>query len=449
MPRRQTALRISLVVLAVVAVAGIAVAIAIPSEEQLARRAEQAVQEKTGVTVHIGRLHWQLLPRPMVEVTDVRTEQQAPIVIGRLVAWPRIAPLLHGELAVGRALLDGATIPQLSLRAFKGADKSGAEGQGPLRVAELPLQRAEFRAVQWVGRHGVDIEFSGDADFDPAWRPRAATLVRSGATPPARLDLHRLDGQDRWQADIAIAGGTWNGQLALQQPAPERYRITGELQPRDIELRQLLETFERKPVIAGRASGRTTLEAEGSTPGEIAQSLHTRTTFDVNPATILRFDLDKAIRSIGKDHAGTTPLDSLTGVLDTRSDPDGVVMRYENLRARSGKLSARGTVVLQNRQLDADIAVDLVDGLVGVPLRITGPTSDPRFSVPASAVAGAAVGTAVLPGVGTVLGARIGSTLGRIFGSPGETSKPASPAQRKNTAPAPARPAPSGHPQSR
>ena len=71
------------------------------------------------------------------------------------------------------------------------------------------------------------------------------------------------------------------------------------------------------------------------------------------------------------------------------------------------------------------MAVDLVSGLVGVPLTISGPVSAVKVSVPAGAIAGAAVGTAVLPGIGTAIGARIGATLGNIFGAkPAPGKKP-------------------------
>lgn len=427
MNRRRTVLRIGLATAAVVALAVLAAA-ALLTDARLARRAEQALNDRLGVPVHIGRLHWQLLPVPMVEVFDATTEQEHPIVLKHLTIWPRLGPLLlHRELSLQRVLLDGASIYQVSLKQFKSADSSATKGDGPVHAASLPVERVEFHNVVWIGRREIPLEFDGTADFDAEWRPREAALWRTGVTPPARLDLHRIDGQDRWKADIAIADGSWNGTLALQQPVPESYRITGELEPSRVEVAQLLEAFRRKPVITGRASGRTTLEAEGKSLGEIVQSLHTRTSFSIAPATILHFDLDRLIRTIGKEHAGTTPLDTLTGVLDTKNDPDGIVMRYSDIAAKSGALSAHGTVVLQDRRVNADVSVDLVNGVVGVPLKITGPVSSPTYSVPAGALAGAAAGTAVLPGVGTVIGARIGDALGRIFGgSKKPTGKPAS-----------------------
>lgn len=421
MTRRRPVLKIALAVVAVLAVIGVVAAVAIPDEMVLARRAEQALSEKLGVPVHIGRLHWQLLPVPMVEVFDAATEQETPLVLKHLAAWPRVGRLLRREVAFDRVLLDGATIPQLSVKAFRqgGADPKDRSW----RLAKQAVQRAEFHNITWLGRRAIPLTFDGTVDFDAAWRPRQAAVWLTDAQPRARLELHRLDGQDRFRTDINVANGTWNGTLTLTQPTTETWRIAGTLQPRDIDLRPLLETFKRKAVIDGRANGQTTLEAEGRTLGEIVQSLHTRTTFSVDPATVLHFDLDRAIRSLGKEHQGTTPLQSLTGVLDTRNDSDGIVMRYSSLKARSGALTASGAVVLQNRKVDADIAVDLVDGVVGVPLRITGPVTNPTYSVPPAALAGAAVGTAVLPGVGTAIGARIGDAIGRLFGGAKKAAK--------------------------
>ena len=61
--------------------------------------------------------------------------------------------------------------------------------------------------------------------------------------------------------------------------------------------------------------------------------------------------------------------------------------------------------------------MDLIGGLVGVPLRVTGPVNAVKVSVAPGVLAGAVVGTAVLPGIGTALGVRVGAALGKLFGS--------------------------------
>ena len=90
-----------------------------------------------------------------------------------------------------------------------------------------------------------------------------------------------------------------------------------------------------------------------------------------------------------------------------------------------------GSATVANGEVDALVTVDLVDGVVGVPLRITGPITQVKVSVPPSALAGAAVGTAVLPGVGTVVGARLGAALGGLFGSKAQSPRPAKAAAAK------------------
>ena len=124
---------------------------------------------------------------------------------------------------------------------------------------------------------------------------------------------------------------------------------------------------------------------------------------------------------MGIDHAGKSPLDSITGQLDTQNTPDGLVVDFSRIKATSGALSASGKARVVNSRIDAEFAVDLVDGLVGVPLKISGPLAQVQVqvqvSVPASAVAGAVIGTTVVPGIGTAIGARIGSAKGQIFGS--------------------------------
>lgn len=402
----------------------------LPSDEELAQRAASELEVQLGVRVRVGALHWRLLPSPAVVIEEASTEQPQPILVKKLTVYPDLFALWQRRVKIDRADLEGAVVPQLSLRGLgKQREKDEVAGE------ELPLARFVFRDVTWISRRGISVVYDGEVDFDPGWRPRKAELRRPNVKPTTQLNLARQGPDDRWDTRIRVGGGTADGEVRLEFRANGRMHLEGTLQPRDIEVESALAAFNRRSVVAGRASGETTLSANGDTVAELAQSLHTKTPFTVGKSTLLRFDLEKAVRTAGKEHAGQTPLDTITGQLDTQNTPEGMVVTYTGVKASSGVLTASGDAKIANRQIAGEFAVDLVDGIVGVPLTVSGPLDNVKFSVSGGAIAGAVVGTAVLPGIGTAIGARIGSTLGKIF-SPG----PAPPASAARSGKAPAAP---------
>ena len=401
-----------LLVLAVVAVS------LVPSDEELAQQASAELETALGVPVSIGRLHWQLLPVPRVVIEKLATGQPQPVQIDQLTADLNMSALWQRRLRVERAVVQGAVVPQLSLRGLGSLPAEAKPASRlPFSLDALPLARLELRDVTWVSRYGKRLVYEGEADFDAGWRPRTASARRPEAQTPAEATLARQGQEDRWDINASVGGGTANGELKLQDDGQGGLRLDGKLQPRNIDIVSALQAFERRSVIAGKASGETVLLAKGSSPGELASSLHTTTHFSTGRVTLLRFDLGNAIRSLGKNHAGSTPLDSVTGQLDTQNTPQGMVATFSQLKTRSGVLSASGRARVASQQINAELAVDLVDGVVGVPLTLSGPVDKVQVSVPASALAGAAAGTAVLPGIGTAIGARIGAAIGKLLGA--------------------------------
>jgi uncharacterized protein involved in outer membrane biogenesis len=409
----------------------------LPSDEELAQRAATELEAQLGVKVRVGALHWRLLPSPAVVIEEASTEQPQPILIKKLTVYPDLFALWQRRVKIDRADLEGAVVPQLSLRGLGKQREKKDEMAGD----ELPLARFVFRDVTWISRRGISVVYDGEVDFDPGWRPRKAALRRPNVEPATQLSLARQGQEDRWETRIRVGGGTANGEVRLEFRANGRMHLEGTLQPRDIEVESALAAFNRRSVVAGKASGETTLSANGDTVAELAQSLHTKTPFTVGKSTLLRFDLEKAVRTAGKEHAGQTPLDTITGQLDTQNTPEGMVVTYTGVKASSGALTASGDAKIANRQIAGEFAVDLVDGIVGIPLKVSGPLDDVKFSVSGGAVAGAVVGTAVLPGIGTAIGARIGATLGKIFSPGPETPAPSAPASGPRRAAKPAQPA--------
>ncbi len=421
--------------LGVLVLVGVAVNKLLPSDEELAARVAAGLETAAGVKVSVGAVHWRLLPSPMVVVEDVATQQPRPLTLKKLMLRPNLVALWQRRFKLESAELEGAVIPQQSLRAINSGTTEGTlasrapDQPGAWVIDEMPLSQFVFRDVSWVSRSGIAVIYDGEVDFDAAWRPRTATLRRPGAKASTDLTLTRKGQEDRWDALVHAGGSTAKGVVEIQTQPNGRLHLAGKLQLEGMEVASAVEAFNRRAVISGKASGVMTLTANGANAGELAQSLHTQTPFTMGPSMLLRFDLSRAVRSIGKEHDGQTPLDAVSGQLDTQNTVNGMVIDFTRLKASSGVLTASGKANLLNRNIDAELAVDLVDGLVGVPLIVKGPVDKVQVNVPNGALAGAAIGTAVLPGVGTAIGARLGAALGNIFSPAQAAAKPPAPAQ--------------------
>jgi len=386
----------------------------LPNGDDLARRIETEAEARLGVAVQVGGAHWSLVPVPVVVVTDLRTQQEKPITIGRVAVYPKLRTMLaQRRLQIERVEVDDASVDRQSMRAFRGRQADAGPGGEQAEQAGIPLERFVFRNLTWVSYSGIPVAYDGEVTFDPQWRPRSADLRVAKAEVPATLALEREGDADRWRVRIALGGGTAEGHVALHTPTPERLELSGELASRNVEVQAALAAFNRRSPVSGRAAGRTVLAAKGETAGELARSLHTTSDLNVTQARILRLDLDKAIRTRGKEHDGQTPLDSLSGRMDTQNTENGTRFTYSNVQAKAGKYAARGDAVIYQRRLTAQGTLDLGGGVVSVPFTASGPVRKPELKIPKGIFAGAAIGTALLPGIGTIIGARIGSALGQ------------------------------------
>ncbi|MDQ0573154.1 hypothetical protein QFZ42_004988 [Variovorax paradoxus] len=414
----------------------------LPSDEEAAARISEAFEKRFGVGLKVGGAHWALLPAPVLVLSNVATDQPRPITLRRITLQLKLRELLRRVIAVDEAEIESLVLPRDSVQAFRGKGPKPKEDSpvvalpAPWTLAPVPLEKLRWRDVVWIDRRDIALAYDGEISFDAHWRPRQARLERAGASPPARLRLDRLAGQDRWRTRIDVGGGTWNGVTVFEMRPDDRLRVSAELEPRQVDIEGLVQAFGRRAAVSGKVSGHSTLVAEAGELGALVRSLRTRTTFSVRPASLTGVDLAKAVATVGTNRGGTTPLDELTGTLDTEGTDNGIVLRYTGLKARSGVLTATGNLKFFHRKLDGEIAVDLVDGVVGVPLKIGGTASDPEVSLTGGALAGAAVGTAVLPGVGTAIGARVGQQVEKLFGTE-EPRKKAMPGTRKGPAVSP------------
>ena len=411
------------VLLLVSAAIALALTSLVPNNQELARRAEAALGDALGVPVTLGDLHWRLLPLPVLVVERAATVQPQPIRLERLTLYlgmPRWSDDWHnwaGRIRIARAEVDGGELPQLSLRGLGQADSDEGSGEpAEAGFAGTPLARLVFRDVTWISRHGLAVSYEGEIDFDSGWRPRIAQFRRPGVQPAAALQLARRGAQDRWDAHIELANGSAVGQIELLPRPGGQFRLEGQLQLRRIDAAGAMSAFNRQPMLAGVASGSTALWADGASAGELARALQTRSTLSFSQARLLGFDLDKAMRNIGRDTEGHTALAQLTGQLETRSTEQGTAIDFTGVKAESETMTLSGHMRLSPaRRVDAQFEVDLPAGLGGLPLQITGPFENVKVSLPRAVLAGAAFGATVPLGLGPAPGANSG--VGRFSGN--------------------------------
>jgi hypothetical protein len=157
--------------------------------------------------------------------------------------------------------------------------------------------------------------------------------------------------------------------------------LGGTLEPRNIDVVSAAESLNRQSPVAGRANGRTSVTARGRTGGELGRSLRLLTEFRIAPATIRRFDVDKAIRTLGTRHDGQTPLSEVTGIMDIQNTGRGTVIRFREIKAEGETFTATGEGTVFNRQLDARGKLHLVNGIVAIPIALRGPVRNARLSL--------------------------------------------------------------------
>ena len=479
-----------------------------PDNNALAQRAAQALEDAVGSPVTIGALHWQLLPVPRVELLDVAIHQPrqsalpeahkpparpnavrlpdptassgkvdaeqprpgqagvqpsadaggtggrtaGPIALQRVTLLPAIslANLWNRTVQLRRVEVDGANVPQRTLARLKNTMTPGStptSAAAPsFTLSPIPIEMLTWHRVVWKPHYGASFVLSGEATFDPQWRPRTAVLQLLEATTTTELNLSRTDPENagqsanaRWSVKSRIGGGTADGEITLVKAGNDLV-LAGKLTSQSVQLVSALAAFNRQSVVQGKVSGNTAVSARAAQSAglrALAANLETDTRFNMGAGELRRFDMGRAIRSAGTDTLGQTPLDSIIGRMTTRNTPDGMITRFVDVKARSGVLTVDGSGTVAQGRVNAELAVDIVDGVAGLPLRITGPTNKVTVSVPPAALAGAALGTAVLPGIGTIVGARLGSALGRLFGgnaAPVTTAKaPAAPVRGPRT----------------
>ena len=240
-------------------------------------------------------------------------------------------------------------------------------------------------------------------------RGTEAKLQREGTGYTVAIEL-------KGGAEKPLRRGSIKGQIVVQMPVTPGAEtvLQGQLDTRDLDLSLV---GDKAPPLSGRLEAQTTLSARAANLGGLLEVLQTQSRFTVRNAVVHGIDLAKAVKTVGLNRGGETPLDVLAGQVRTQ----GKAIQLSNLVASSGVLSASGNVaVAPSRTLSGRINVELgssvlpaaAKGAVGVPLVVGGTLDAPEVTLTRAALIGAAIGNVIMPGMGTGAGASLGDKVG-------------------------------------
>ncbi|MES2188622.1 MAG: hypothetical protein V4454_00755 [Pseudomonadota bacterium] len=420
-------------------------------------RVEREAGAALGVPVVVGSMTVNAWPLPAVAFGGLTVQSKPPVTLERLEVRPQWQALLRGELSVATLIVRKAVLPQqgidailLALQKKKPVTVAGqpATASPTTAAASAPVQkpapeqsspaasndlawlprRTILDDVTWVSNAGTSTAIEGEALLGADALPDSATLKLlrgnlQGLTAALTREPRAANSTaDQWDLQVNVDGGKIAGKLGLQrslEKAGPELVVQGKLETRDVEVAAL--TAPAKP-LSGKLEASTSLNARAATTDALIAALQTQTTFTVRGAVIHGMDLAKAVKTVGLSRGGQTELQTLAGHVATQ----GRAAQLSNLVATAGNLSASGDVAVSPaKALSGHVSVKLsgesklgsaLGGAVAVPLVVSGTLEQPEVTLSRSALVGAAIGTALMPGVGTGAGANLGSKLSEGLG---------------------------------
>jgi hypothetical protein len=415
------------------------------STEGFAERVEKEATAALGVAVELDHVAVDVWPLPAVALSGISVKSKPPITVERVEVRPQWQALLQGRLVVSTLLVRRAVLPQQGIdgvllllqkkKTAAGPSPAPSPTGTPPQTTSLDWlpRRTVLDEVTWISAAGARTTVQADARFGDDGLPDSVALkLLKGNLQGLEASLKREEPKpaaagDEWALRIDVGGGKVEGTLGLKKVPSisaarpgEELLLHGKLQTRDVEVSALTAPSKS---LTGKLEANTTLNSRAATTGALVDALQSQTTFTVRDAVLQGIDLAKAVKTIGLSRGGQTPLDTLAGQVSTQ----GKSAQLTNLVASSGALSATGNVAISPaKALSGRVSVNLagdsklgnaIGGAVGVPLMVGGTLDNPEVTLSRSALLGAAIGTALMPGVGTGAGANLGDRVGEGFRS--------------------------------
>ncbi len=227
------------------------------------------------------------------------------------------------------------------------------------------------------------------------------------AAQPGHLELNALEAK--------LYGGKLSGAMSLNR---KDAMLAAEVAVNGIAMQSLVEALTNEVLFTGSMDGAAKFSMRLDAFERFPENLQLAGNFHLRNGVLTKVDLLQAASSPGKAYAkgGVTRFDDLTGLLTV----DASGYHFRKLKIASGSLNAEGKLdISPSLQLGGRLDTDVkgTAGLVSMPMVVSGTLNNPVVRPSGSALAGAAVGTAILgPGLGTAVGIKIGGFLNKLFG---------------------------------
>ena len=409
-------------------------------------KVESEAATKLGVPVHIGDIRVALLPLPHLSVVDLDVGEGA-ISATLIAVYPRLLSLLSEQRVLRSIELEQVVVSR------KGADLLAALAAKPASGgATVKIERVRASHIEVELAAGKLPAFNAEIELHPDAAPGALPVERALVTTvdgkaklalvpdgkewtltldasnwvlPAgpALQFNSLKGRGRLGASklvlnelaASLYGGTLNGKAELVWL--KSWQLKGDAKLEGIDIMPVKQALKVKAALSGKLDASGPFSAQAAKPAGLADAFNADIGFAVRNGVLHGFDLASAAQSLLKGGAGggSTQFDQLTGKVKVQ----GRAYKLQDIKVASGSLQAAGNVdISATKQLSGriDTALKGSGGLVGVPLAVSGTLDKPVLTPTAGSLAGAAVGSVLLPGVGTAVGSSVGDKIGKLFG---------------------------------
>ncbi len=424
----------------------------IPTQAYL-KQAELIASEKLGVPVAIGGLKLGFLPSPHLVLEDISVGKDSDLKASRLVVIPTLSSLFsHNKLItvkIDQPVVRKSAMGLVAKLTDKSAEPTEINTTNSINLEKVVIEDAK---LDWPGikinNINIKVEFAEhniveqaeletvDGKLRLELKPKVnennkdslnltGHLMAKNWTLPVGLPL-LINQADMDVAikgsmlnisnmDIALYEGKLTGSASLKWQ--KNWQLSGKFKVDNMSVREPASLASKTTRVSGRLFADGQFSSNTKSAADLGDKIQAHIPFKVKNGVLYGVDLVKAASLLLKQNSsgGETVFDTLSGDLHVA----GKQYQFEQLNIRSGLIAAKGDVTISpNKSLSGTIIVSLKQGvsLIEMPMNVSGTLNNPSVFPTKAALAGAAIGTAILPGVGTGLGVKAGNALSKFKG---------------------------------